>query len=799
MDPYNYSTPISTKLPILDTRKFEQWRFRIQQYLQHERYSLWEVIEFGDSYKAPPEETAKYKGLAGEVSSSTNKKGRIMAITAEDMLQAIVSHLEFMDVPIEQDDLNQNFLTSLAPEWLVSKSLDDVYNHLKVYKPEEDEGLKNHALMADEEEVPIEYALMSKSSSSSDNEVYDDSFCSKSCRKNTENLNTKISKLNEELSDCETDLYNYKRGLSQVEARLVEFKENEIKYCKKIRVFERDIELKDNKIEYLRNELEEMGLPEFVDDTVIDYTRPTPSIDVSKSVSGEQEKRWKSNNSSFFEQGGSSGNVVSKPMIKFVKESGCPNATKVNNTENARKPTVKYAEMHMTSNISYLSEYEPFNRGYVSFSHGRGKITSKGSIKTGDNVANLLTKAFDVESCAYNVLVKSDTPYWELIITCFLCRAGADTLLSTLHFLKILKNSLEVLKVLKNSLEVLKVLKNSLEVLKVLQMELQENSSIDKMSANVARSHDGDGGGEDLPLHTMYPTVAWIALLTETEINTDIQRHLQKSYNTNKVAFKAQHWVIDPTTGTYNVEKIRRERPENIKPLLLGLKDYMELLLLREAPRRTMPVETYMSYSCIMTDVKRNMRTWTTDEDTKLVDALMEIRLSRKYTDVYNNKFRTGYLEALERMLNVILPNMRIKADPHLKSRLKTLRNKLKIVNDMLVGKYMSRFSWDHERLCVVVDDHVWDKYIKDLRILRSRSRSRQPCKRRLSQGKKNKGNGSRNEGVLDEVLSTTSQQVGSQTTETSGSTSHPVGSQATVNGEGKRMKRARKIRKNIK
>nr|GEZ38643.1 hypothetical protein [Tanacetum cinerariifolium] len=35
-------------------------------------------------------------------------------------LQAIVSHLEFMDVEIEQDDLNQKFLTSLAPEWLIS-------------------------------------------------------------------------------------------------------------------------------------------------------------------------------------------------------------------------------------------------------------------------------------------------------------------------------------------------------------------------------------------------------------------------------------------------------------------------------------------------------------------------------------------------------------------------------------------------------------------------------------------------------------------------------------------------------
>nr|GEY67583.1 hypothetical protein [Tanacetum cinerariifolium] len=49
-----------------------------------------------------------------------------------------------------------------------------------------------------------------------------------------------------------------------------------------------------------------------------------------------------------------------------------------------------------------------------------------------------------------------------------------------------------------------------------------------------------------------------------TEINADIQQHLQKAYNTNKAAFKARHWVIDPTTGTYNVEKIRRERPENV-------------------------------------------------------------------------------------------------------------------------------------------------------------------------------------------------------------------------------------------
>nr|GEU33107.1 hypothetical protein [Tanacetum cinerariifolium] len=39
---------------------------------------------------------------------------------------------------------------------------------------------------------------------------------------------------------------------------------------------------------------------------------------------------------------------------------------------------------YMTGNISYLFEYEPFNGGYVSFVHGREKITNKGSIKTVD-------------------------------------------------------------------------------------------------------------------------------------------------------------------------------------------------------------------------------------------------------------------------------------------------------------------------------------------------------------------------------------------------------------------------------
>ncbi|GJS55120.1 hypothetical protein Tco_0628482 [Tanacetum coccineum] len=238
---------------------------------------------------------------------------------------------------------------------------------------------ENYALVADDV-VPTEFALIAMSSLSSS-------------------------------SDNESDLYNYKRGLSQVEARLVEFKVNESKFCERIRVLERDVEIRDNKIESLKNELEELkkekesidhklagfgnaskdlndllgtqrsvkdksglglneytivpppptqvysppqinlswtGLPEFVDDIVTDYTRPTPSVDVSKDVRSDLD----GNNTSIFKQGETSGSNMSRPMIKFVKESGCPNAIKINNPKNTRKPTVKYAEMYRDTSKS---------------------------------------------------------------------------------------------------------------------------------------------------------------------------------------------------------------------------------------------------------------------------------------------------------------------------------------------------------------------------------------------------------------------------------------------------------------
>nr|GFB19816.1 hypothetical protein [Tanacetum cinerariifolium] len=76
----DHQYPTVAKIPVLDTGKFEQWQFRIQQYLQHEHYALWEVIEFGNSYKVPtntdPVDTTR---------KDAEQSRRTVTLTTDDM------------------------------------------------------------------------------------------------------------------------------------------------------------------------------------------------------------------------------------------------------------------------------------------------------------------------------------------------------------------------------------------------------------------------------------------------------------------------------------------------------------------------------------------------------------------------------------------------------------------------------------------------------------------------------------------------------------------------------------------
>nr|GEW81838.1 hypothetical protein [Tanacetum cinerariifolium] len=102
-------------------------------------------------YKTAKEHWAKRKkNLLKQQYGNFKAEGSETLKQTFNRLQVIKSQLQFMDVEVENDDLNKKFLTSLAPEWLIhtivwrnrndldTMSLDDLYNHLKHSSRDED-------------------------------------------------------------------------------------------------------------------------------------------------------------------------------------------------------------------------------------------------------------------------------------------------------------------------------------------------------------------------------------------------------------------------------------------------------------------------------------------------------------------------------------------------------------------------------------------------------------------------------------------------------------------------------------
>nr|GEV15309.1 putative ribonuclease H-like domain-containing protein [Tanacetum cinerariifolium] len=257
---------------------------------------------------------------------------------------------------------------------------------------------EDHALVANEV-APIEFALMANTSAEC--KVFDNSLYLKDCKKNNDSLNSKINDLTDKLFDAKNMIYHYKLRLAQVESRLVEYKEREVKYCEKIRTLEFRTESNNECIEILKKKLETLkqekegvdgklaglltaskdlnnliksqradknkeglgysaippppaqiysspkkdlswtGLPEFVDDTVTDYSRPSPTME---STYGDDQN----GNPSVFETIASP--ITPKPFIKFVKPKYSQSKSKTNETETPKKPPVKYAEQYEKPN-----------------------------------------------------------------------------------------------------------------------------------------------------------------------------------------------------------------------------------------------------------------------------------------------------------------------------------------------------------------------------------------------------------------------------------------------------------------
>ncbi|GJT20920.1 ribonuclease H-like domain-containing protein [Tanacetum coccineum] len=135
------------KLPLLKQGEYDTWRLRIESYIQLQDYSLWEIIEEGNSFKPVAQTTREADGT-----STTKIPG---AITIEEKILKKnglkARSILMMTLPSEiitPEELNLKFLRSLPTEWgmhvvvwrnksdLGSISFDDLYNNFKIVEPE---------------------------------------------------------------------------------------------------------------------------------------------------------------------------------------------------------------------------------------------------------------------------------------------------------------------------------------------------------------------------------------------------------------------------------------------------------------------------------------------------------------------------------------------------------------------------------------------------------------------------------------------------------------------------------------
>nr|GEZ73046.1 putative ribonuclease H-like domain-containing protein [Tanacetum cinerariifolium] len=142
---------------------------------------------------------------------------------------------------------------------------------------------------------------------------------------------------------------------------------------------ERDVEVRNNKIEYLINELEQVKKEkEGLDNKLTGFE--SASKDLDNLLGSERSDK-------------------NKERLGYNADSGC--------------------SRHMTGNISYLSEYEPYDGRYVSFGLGGGKITDF-KLKDDTNVLLKTPRQHNMYSIDLNNIVPLKN------LTCLVAKASVD-------------------------------------------------------------------------------------------------------------------------------------------------------------------------------------------------------------------------------------------------------------------------------------------------------------------------------------------------------------------------------------
>nr|GEX31753.1 putative ribonuclease H-like domain-containing protein [Tanacetum cinerariifolium] len=128
-------------------------------------------------------------------------------------------------------------------------------------------------------------------------------------------------------------------------------------------------------------DLSYIGLEEFTSEPTVETLNAKTSEDVPKVVK-------KDNGAPILEDWKSDDEDASVPQPKIEKKTVKPSVAKGNPQIDLQEKGVIISRCpgHMTGNMSYLTDYEEIDEGYVAFGGNLkgGKITGKGTIKTGE-------------------------------------------------------------------------------------------------------------------------------------------------------------------------------------------------------------------------------------------------------------------------------------------------------------------------------------------------------------------------------------------------------------------------------
>ncbi|GKB18028.1 ribonuclease H-like domain-containing protein [Tanacetum coccineum] len=254
------------------------------------------------------------------------------------------------------------------------------------------------------------YALMTFSSSIPDSKVSNDSICSKSCLETVELLKSLNNQLLKDLKKSELMVLGYKTGLELVEENFEVYEAHESIYLQDIKGLKFEIHIGEITIRELRKKLEiVLKEKDGIQLNVDKFEHASKSL--NKLIECQIVDNCKK------------GEFVNKPVVENYDEEEDVSQPKTKNKtvrpsivknefvkskqqEKTARKTVKQVEQHrqnthsprgnqrnwnnmmsqklMTGNMSYLTDYEEIDGGYVAFEGNPkgGKITRKCTIKT---------------------------------------------------------------------------------------------------------------------------------------------------------------------------------------------------------------------------------------------------------------------------------------------------------------------------------------------------------------------------------------------------------------------------------